>query len=57
MRHSAFCVLGEDVNNISAALKKYVMMYGEGETNEFFKVFNWTCPNQGLHVVSELIHL
>ena len=57
MRHTAFCVLGEDANNISAALKKYVMMYGEGESNEYFKVFNWTYPSQGLHVVSELIHL
>lgn len=57
MRHTAFCVLGEDANNISAALKKYVMMYGEGESNEYFRVFNWTYPSQGIHVVSELIHL
>ena len=57
MRHTAFCVLGEDANNISAALKKYVTMYGEGESNEYFKVFNWTYPSQGIHVVSELIHL
>ena len=57
MRHSAFCVLGEDASNISAALKKYVMMYGEGEANEYFKMFNWTCPSQGMHIVSELVRL
>lgn len=57
MRHSAFCVLGEDANNISAALKKYVMMYGGGEACEYFKVFNWTYSNSEIHAVSELVNL
>lgn len=41
MRHTAFLVLGTDYNNISIDLKKYVLMYGEGDTDRFFHVINW----------------
>ncbi len=45
MRHTAFLVLGTDSNNICADIKKYVMMYGEGNTNDYFQVINWNCQN------------
>lgn len=48
MRHTAFLVLGTDSNNICADIKKYVMMYGEGNTDDYFQVINWNCQN-GLH--------
>lgn len=46
MRHTAFLLLGTDYNNISIDLKKYVMMYGEGNTNSYFHVMNWDCKNE-----------
>lgn len=46
MRHTAFLVLGTDYNNISVDLKKYVMMYGEGNTDNYFHVMNWDCKNE-----------
>lgn len=48
MRHTAFLVLGTDSNNICTDIKKYVMMYGEGNTDDYFQVINWYCQN-GLH--------
>ena len=51
MRHTAFLVLGTDYNNICIDLKKYVMMYGEGNTDNFFHVINFDCKN-GLRTIS-----
>lgn len=51
MRHAAFLVLGTDYNNISIDLKKYVMMYGEGDSDNYFHVMNWDCKN-GLRTIS-----
>lgn len=41
MTHTAFLVLGTDYNNICVDLKKYVMMYGEGDSDNYFQVMNW----------------
>ena len=46
MRHTAFLVLGED------AIKRYVLMYGKGGSNDFFKLYNWNVSDNGLHIVS-----
>lgn len=45
MRHTAFLVLGTDYNNLCADIKKYVMMYGEGNLADYFNVINWDCKN------------
>ena len=52
MRHTAFLVLGEDSSNISAAIRRYVLMYGKGGSNDFFKLYNWNVSDNGLHIVS-----
>ena len=46
MTHTAFLVLGTDYNNICIDLKKYVMMYGEGDSDNYFQVMNWDCQNE-----------
>ena len=46
MRHTAFLVLGTDHNNICIDLKKYVMMYGEGNSDNYFHVINWDYTNE-----------
>lgn len=46
MRHTAFLVLGTDHNNICIDLKKYVMMYGEGDADNYFHVINWDCTDE-----------
>ena len=51
MRHTAFLVLGEDSSNISADIKKYVLMHGKGGAADYFKVYNWNASN-GVHQVS-----
>lgn len=51
MIHTAFLVLGTDYNNFCVDLKKYVMMYGEGDSNEYFQVMNWNCKD-GLRIIS-----
>lgn len=51
MRHTAFLVLGTDHNNICIDLKKYVMMYGEGNSDNYFHVINWDCAG-GLRTLS-----
>lgn len=45
MRHTVFLVLGADTNNTCTDLKRYVMMYGEGNTNNYFQVINWNCSD------------
>ena len=51
MTHTAFLVLGTDCYNFCVDLKKYVMMYGEGDSNNYFQVMNWDCMN-GLRTIS-----
>lgn len=48
MRHTAFLVLGTDSNNTCTDIKKYVMMYGEGNTDDYFQVISWDCTD-GVH--------
>lgn len=51
MTHTAFLVLGTDYNNFCVDLKKYVMMYGEGNTDNYFQVMNWDYKD-GLRTIS-----
>lgn len=51
MTHTAFLVLGTDYNNFCVDLKKYVMMYGEGNSNDYFQVMNWDYKD-GLRIIS-----
>lgn len=53
MRHTVFLVLGTDYNNISIDLKKYVMMYGEGDCDNYFHVLNLDCKD-GLRTISRV---
>jgi len=46
MTHTAFLVLGTDYNNFCIDLKKYVMMYGEGNSDNYFQVMNWECKDE-----------
>ena len=45
MTHTAFLVLGTDCNHFCIDLKKYVMMYGEGNSDNYFQVMNWECKD------------
>lgn len=51
MTHTAFLVLGTDYNEICVDLKKYVMMYGEGDSDNYFQVINWD-DKDGLRTIS-----
>ena len=51
MVHSVFFVLGADELNICSAIKKYVMMYGEGNSDDYFNVYNWNLSSEGVRNV------
>ena len=51
MTHTAFLILGNDYHNFCVDLKKYVMMYGEGDSDNYFQVMNWNYRD-GLRMIS-----
>ena len=51
MTHTAFLVLGTDYHNFCIDLKKYIMMYGEGNSDNYFQVMNCDCKD-GLRMIN-----